>query len=145
MSRKPQEYRLPHHRPSPLKLTACLLAGLCTLPSAQAESVACHLTYGGETRLIETQPTTSPYSAPATAIGSYFLFRVVFRQQPADLAGIKIYTYANHDSGPALIHQTSHAWPVHNTPGEGFTGQQAVHEPLRDGELQYWCEIQAGA
>lgn len=136
---------MPRHRPAPLKFAAGLLASLFALPSAGAESIACHLTYGGETRLIETLPTSSPYTAPATAIGSYFLFRVVFRQQPADLAGIKIYTYARHDSGPALIHQVSHAYPPHHAATGGFTGQQSIHEPLRDGELQYWCEMKAGA
>lgn len=134
----------PRHRTAALKHSICLLAALLATPLARAEYIACHLTYGGETRLVEIPPATSPYTATATGIGSYFLFRVVFRQQPADLAGIKIYTYANHDSGPALIHQASHPYPLRNASSHGFTGQQAVYEPLRDGELQYWCELKAG-
>ena len=56
---------------------------LCGL--AQADSVVCHITYGGETRLIEAQPVSSSYTVAPTPIGSYFLFRIVFRQEPADL------------------------------------------------------------
>jgi hypothetical protein len=50
---------------------------------AQADSVVCHITYGGETRLIEAQPVSSPYTVAPTPIGTYFLFRIVFRQEPA--------------------------------------------------------------
>jgi hypothetical protein len=27
----------------------------------------------------------------------------------------------------------------------GFTGEQFVFEPVRDGELHYWCEMERGA
>ena len=67
---------------------------------AHAETVACHLTYGGETRLVEAAPSVSPYAVAPVAIGSYFLFRIVFRTEPADLAGIKLYAYADRDGGP---------------------------------------------
>lgn len=141
-----QETRLPLLRPiTALKYPACLLASLLVLPPAQAESVVCHVTYGGETRLIETQPTTSPYTVPTSSIGTYFLFRVVFRREPADLAGIRIYTYARHDNAPSLLHQASHAYPPGPAANGGFTGLQAVYESMRDSELQYWCELKAGA
>ncbi|MFZ2268626.1 MAG: hypothetical protein WAV95_13710 [Azonexus sp.] len=135
----------PRSRRTALKYSTSLLLALLAMPPARAESVACHITYGGETRLIEARPVSSPYAVTASRIGSFFLFRIVFRQEPPELAGIKIYTYANHDSGPALIHQTSHAYPPHQAPDGGFTGHQAVYEPWRDGELQYWCELKAGA
>ena len=122
----------------------CLLSALLIALPARAESVICHVIYGGSTRTIEAMPTTSPYLAEASPIGSYFLFRIVFRQEPADLAGIKIYTYANHDSGPALIHQASYPYPPRNMGNAGFSGRQTIYEPLRDGELQYWCELKAG-
>ena len=129
----------------PVKRASCLLAVLlaAALP-AHADSVACHLSYGGETRLLEAAPVASPYAVPAVAIGSYFLFRIVFRDTPSELAGIKLYTYADHTSGPALIHQSSHPYPVGNAASGGFTGRQRVYEPLRDGELEYWCELKAG-
>ena len=120
--------------------------------AAQADSVACHITYGGETRLIEARPTTTPYNVAPTPIGSYFLFRILFRQEPTELASIKLYTYADRDSGPVIIHQASYPYPVshatrqgdlHQGADHGFSGLNLVYEPVRDGELQYWCELQA--
>nr|MBL8411119.1 hypothetical protein [Dechloromonas sp.] len=113
-------------------------------PTFAAERVVCHVTYGGQTQLIEALPVASPYGVRTHAIGSFFRFRVVFRTEPADLAGIKIYTYADHDTGPALVHQASHAYaPETARRGgpDGFTGRQSVHEPIRDSELNYWCEL----
>ena len=80
------------------------------------------------------------------AVGSYFRFRVVFRNQPADLAAIKVYTYADRDDGAVLIHQSTYPYPPRpskNSP-YGFSGLHHVYEPVRDGELQYWCEWRAG-
>lgn len=128
-----------------LKYPAGLLAALLALPPAQAESVVCHVTYGGETQLLEARPTTAPYTEPTRRIGSFFLFRIVFRREPADLAGIKIYTYAGNDEAPSLIHQASHAYPPRAAASGGFTGEQTVYETQRDGELRYWCELKAGA
>ena len=118
-----------------------LVAALATAGLAQADTVACHITYGGETRIVEARPVDSPYGVETTAIGSFFLFRIVFRQQPADLAGIKLYTYADRDSGPVIVHQASHAYPPARASAHGFSGLNFVYEPVRDGELQYWCEL----
>ena len=121
-----------------------LAAILCA--TAQAQTVACHLNYGGETQTVEGRPSPNPYTVAPVAIGSYFLFRIVFRREPAELAGIKLYTYANRDAGPALIHQASYGYPLANAPskGTGFSGLNFVYEPVRDGELQYWCELKDG-
>ncbi|HEX6733175.1 MAG TPA: hypothetical protein VF096_00065 [Azonexus sp.] len=121
------------------------LAALLLATGAQAESVVCHVTYGGATQRIEAPPVDSPYGVGATRIGSFFLFRIVFRRQPADLAGIKVYAYADRDGGPSLIHQGSYAYPVRNAAVDGFSGRQFVYEPLRDSELQYWCELRTAA
>jgi hypothetical protein len=73
---------------------------------------------------------------------------------PADVAGVKIYTYAEREPTLVLVHQASYPYapPVttpHGTASQrpnsqslpyGFTGRQWVYEPVRDGELQYWCE-----
>jgi len=128
-------------------LLSSLLSGLLATISlsAQAETVACHLTYGGETRLVEAGPTNAPYTVAPVSLGSYFLFRIVFRQAPADLAGIKLYTYADRDSGPVIIHQANFPYPVKSAAVNGFTGLNLVYEPVRDGELQYWCEIKSEA
>lgn len=119
-------------------LATALFAALA-IP-AQAASVACHVTYGGATQVISAAPTNDPYTVAPVAIGSYFLFRIVFRSEPADLAAIKLYTYADRDGGPTIIHQATYPYPP--PPGaHGFTGHHFVYEPARDGELQYWCEL----
>jgi hypothetical protein len=122
-----------------------LLGALLGAPLAQADTVACHLSYGGETQVVEARPDTSPYTAPPVAIGSYFLFRIVFRSEPVDLAGIKLYTYADRNAGPVIIHQASYGYPLANAAIHGFSGMNSVYEPVRDGELHYWCELKAEA
>ena len=119
---------------------AALIAAALSLP-AHAANVACHLTYGGETRVVSAQPTTAPESIAPVAIGSYFLFRIVLRQEPADLAGIKLYAYADRDEGPTIIHQATYPYPPPAATVHGFSGLNFVYEPVRDGELQYWCEL----
>lgn len=131
--------------PRRVRQLACLVtAFICTAPQA-AETVACHVSYGGTTQVIEARPTTTPYEIAPVAIGSHLLFRIVFRLAPADLAGIKLYTYADRDTGPVLIHQASYAYPASNAASQGFSGLHLVYEPVRDSELQYWCELKAGA
>lgn len=130
-------------RACPLAATL-LFAPLIALPApaVAAERVACHVTYGGEKRLVEARPVASPYGVRVLEIGSYFLFRVVFQKEPADLATIKVYVLAARDSGPAPIHQATHPYPppAADPSPYGFTGLNHIYEPLRDGELQYWCE-----
>ena len=138
--------------PSCFARFAVLLAALSlpALPAGAVEQVLCHYTYGGETRELVAQPVASPYAVKAIDVGSFFHFRVVFQDQPADIAAIKIYTYADRDDGPLLIHQASYAVPriegrVSPERAGGFTGWQYVYEPMRDGELQYWCELSPSA
>jgi hypothetical protein len=111
---------------------------------SQASKLLCHINYGGETQRIESRPVASPYEVGTHPVGSFFLFRTVYQTTPAELANIKIYTYADRDGGPVIIHQASYPPDVSNAPMYGFTGLNLVYEPLRDGELQYWCEIKAG-
>ena len=119
-----------------------VLAGVCFA----GESVVCHYTYGGETKTLRAEPVRSGYTVDSIAVGSYFRFRVVSRNQPADLAAIKVYTYADRDDGPVLIHQATYPYPRHFAQSSlyGFTGLHHVYEPVRDGELQYWCEWRSG-
>ena len=135
-------------------LTSALLIGTsavwatATTPAAAVSTpspgpaVECHVNYGGEDRLIRAEPTTQPLQAPAVAIGSYFLFRVVNTLTPHG-GLVKLYTYADHANGPAPIHHSTHtAQQVRalQADGRGFTGLQRVYEPLRDGELTFWCQ-----
>ena len=130
-----------------------VLAGLVPAAPALAGQVLCHYTYGGETRTLAAAPVSSPYAVKAIDVGSFFHFRVVFEDRPAagaDGAAVKIYTYADRDDGPLLIHQASYAYPpldgrASSQREGGFTGWQFVYEPMRDGELQYWCEMSDAA
>lgn len=117
-------------------LAAALLPG----QAQAAGKVICHVTYGGATQQIEARPVASPYKVPVVEIGSYFLFRIVLQTAPRELAAAKIYTYADQEDSPVIIHQASHPWPVVNRAQYGFTGLQRVYESMRDGELEYWCE-----
>ncbi|BCB25459.1 hypothetical protein SKTS_03450 [Sulfurimicrobium lacus] len=122
---------------------ALVVALLVSLNAAAGEQVVCHYTYGGETQVLAARPVQSPYAVKGIKVGSYFQLRLVFQDQPAALAAIKIYTYVDRDEGPTLIHQASFPYPP---PGNrasryGFSGLQSVYEPVRDSELQYWCEM----
>lgn len=129
-------------RPPLLRTGGLTLAlGLLASLAASAETVVCHVTYGGETRRLFARPVATPYTVAPVAFGSYFLFRSVFEDKPDGLAAIKLYTYADRPGGPVIIHQASYPYPVRNAAVNGFTGQQFVYEPIRDSELQYWCEI----
>lgn len=126
------------------RLAPLALLGIACLAQAAPE-VRCHVDYGGETRLVRSGPSPTPYTVAPVAIGSYFLFRLVVEAEPRETAAVKLYTYADRDEGAAPIHQASFPYPPTPVVGRyGFTGLQAVYEPLRDGELQYWCELESG-
>jgi hypothetical protein len=92
--------------------------------------------------VLTATPSNQPYAVAPTAIGSFFLFRIVFETQPRELASIKIYTYTDGDNGPIPIHVANYPYPLPKHVGKyGFSGLQTVYEPLRDGELKYWCEL----
>lgn len=124
-----------------------LALGICASAAPAGEQVVCHLTYGGETRTLRAAAVTQAqavYDLAPVAIGSYFLFRIVFQRTPRQQASIKLYTYADRNEGPVLIHQARYPYPP--PPGaRGFTGEHWVYEPVRDGELQYWCALEGGA
>lgn len=113
------------------------LAALFLATAVQAETVACHVSYGGETRIITAQPVAVPYREPVVAIGSYFLFRLVFEAGTA----IKTYVYADREEGPVLLHQATYAYPPRQHVTDGFSGRHFVYEPVRDGELEFWCRL----
>jgi hypothetical protein len=119
-------------------------AAFASLDAAAEERVACHLTYGGETTVHYTAPVTSPYGVAPLQVGSYFLFRVVFQKAPAEQAAIKITTYADKEGGPVPLQQSTFPYPPVASADAtfGFTGRQLVYEPVRDGELEYWCGLQ---
>lgn len=117
-------------------------AVLLAAPAAAAPQVVCRYSYGGETKELVADAVASPYGVGSIAVGSYFRFRVVFQDRPADLASIKVYVYADRDDGPVPIQQAGYPYPPRDQgEGYGFSGLQFVYEPMRDGELQYWCRL----
>ena len=128
-----------------LRASVPLFAALALLgvTAARAEQVLCHYTYGGETKQLLTPAVASPYGVEGIAVGTYFRLRVVFQNKPADIASIKIYTYADRDDQVALIHQATYPYPPpsHRGAPYGFSGLHSIYEPRREGELQYWCEM----
>ncbi|NTV71813.1 MAG: hypothetical protein HGA71_16915 [Azonexaceae bacterium] len=120
---------------------------LCSAAHATTdETVSCHVSYGGATTIVEARPTASPYTVAPTDFGSYLQFRIVFRTEPADLASIKLYTYAHHKDvdGRPPIHQATYAYPPVNAGRYGFTGLNHAYEPRYGLVLDYWCELREG-
>ena len=129
-------------RPPCAKATV-IAALLFAVPAGAAQAaplVRCHVDYGGERQSLVLRPTHDPYAVAPLAIGSYFLFRAVFEHPARALPGIKLTTYADREDGPVPIHVAHYPWPVARGGRYGFTGEQFVYEPVRDGELRYWCE-----
>lgn len=139
-------------RPIARPLVAALALAAAAMGAHAGEArVTCHVTYGGETRHIDAPATRDPLGVAPVSVGSYFLFRVVLQTQPADQAGVRIEAFADKDEGPAMIHQARYTPAQLRQAGRqrgsagGFTGWQTVYEPVRDGELQYWCEWHAAS
>ncbi len=118
-----------------------VLAPLTSSAAPADEQVVCHYTYGGERKVLRVGPTGAPYSVAPLPVGSYFLFRVVFARPPAAPPVINIYVYADQEGGPVPLQQASYPYPPSGRGDYGFTGWQRVYEPLRDGELEYWCAL----
>lgn len=117
-----------------------ILAVLLAAP-AFADTVTCHIIYGGENFTVTATPTGEPYTIKAQKIGRYFEFKASYVTSPADLGAIAIHVYAISSGDPVLIHEVKFAAGVTNaaTPW-GFTGFHYVYEPSKSSELQYWCE-----
>jgi hypothetical protein len=137
------------------RVVATLALGISGIAQASSRPVdaVCHVSYGGETQQIRAIAGTDPYSVHATPIGSYFLFRAVVETQKGGSGSVKLYTYADQEGGQVPIHVAHFPYPlVHAKLAKparsspfGFTGEQFVYEPVRDGELHYWCELDHGA
>lgn len=131
-------------RRSEPRLRAALSAAALLLPLAAgaADRVRCHVDYGGETRVIEAGPVASALTVAPVEIGSFFRFRIVLQRTRGLPDEVRIETFGDRDDGPVLLHQARHDAPLRHAGRRrgGFTGHQSVYEPVRDGELQYWCE-----
>ncbi len=119
----------------------CAAAGLLTTPVQAADEVRCHVSYGGETQLLRASAVASPYNVAPVSVGSYFLFRIVFERASDRAGAVKLYTYADRDDAAVPIHVAEFPLPLARGGRFGFTGMQRVYEPVREGELEYWCEL----
>jgi hypothetical protein len=118
-----------------------MLAALAVPVVSLADSVSCHVIYGGENFTVEARPTPDPYDVRGEKIGRYFEMKVSYVTGPADLAALSIHVYAVASGEAVLIHEAKYAADVRNAPGPwGFTGFNYVYEPSKSSELQYWCE-----
>jgi hypothetical protein len=115
--------------------------------AVNGDAVACHIDYGGQSIIARSTAVASAYDVAAIRVGSLFLFRLVFQQGPAEIASVKVYTYFAKEEEPSLIHLARFPYPPQRQGASlfGFTGRQSVYEPVRGGELQYWCELEASA
>jgi hypothetical protein len=108
---------------------------------AFADTVTCHIIYGGENFAVVAQPTDDPYGVTGQKIGRYFEFKAAYVTKPAQFAAISLYVYATSSGEPVLIHQAKYAAGIANAAAPwGFTGFNYVYEPSKSSELQYWCE-----
>jgi hypothetical protein len=113
----------------------------CLAAPAFADSVTCHIIYGGENFPVVARPTDDPYSVKGQKIGRYFEFKVAYVTSPTDLSAISVYVYATSSGESVLIHQAKYPVTVTNPAAPwGFTGFNYVYEPSKSSELQYWCE-----
>lgn len=126
------------------QMARCATALLCMgwAAGAWGAAVDCHIDYGGETRTLRVAGSARPLAEPAHEVGSYFLVRAVNTLGQGPLGALTVTVWAAHDNGPAPIHEARYVPPTPSSPKapHGFTGLQRVYEPVRDGELAYWCE-----
>lgn len=108
-------------------------------PSAQAQTVLCHLGFAGAQRTFVIPPSRFTDDVYPLVEGASFAFQVVNRLPPEPGAGVQVSTYATGHTQPFLLHQaTFSAQGGEGT--HGFTGLQVVREPVRGHEIAYWCE-----
>jgi hypothetical protein len=108
---------------------------------AFADSVHCHIIYGGENFSVFARPSSDPYHVTGQKIGRYFEFKAAYITAPAGFAAISLYVYATASGESVLIHQAKFAPEVTNAAAPwGFSGFNYVYEPSKSSELQYWCE-----
>jgi hypothetical protein len=104
---------------------------------AAPERLECTYTWGGETKTVRVDATTEPYRVPTIAVGDHFLLKIVYVKGPADVAGVRVYTYEAMPDGLLPLTESKFRAPYGAGP-YGFTGLALVYEPRGD-ELAYFC------
>lgn len=107
-----------------------------------APRIVCHTEYDGAAQKVSFDAVDTPYTVAPRPIYDDFQLRVILRDKPADLAGVRIQVFWNRQGEPVMIQEARYPWPPRAVGRRhGFTGLQRVYEPYRDGELTYWCEL----
>lgn len=121
---------------------AAAMTALLLTTQVKADHIHCHLSYAGATRMLTVPPVTQAEDVEPQLQGSSFVFKVVNKALPFEEPVVRVSTYAVLGGEPVLLHQASYrsAQVRPADAAHGFTGLQAVQEPLRGYELRYWCE-----
>ena len=102
-------------------------------------ALVCTYTYGGESTRMPVPPTDEPYGVRPKNVQERFDFKVVYVDAPADVAGVRVYTYHLASDAPVLLHEAKFARTSENHGRYGFTGKQLLYDP-RGREFEYFCE-----
>jgi hypothetical protein len=114
----------------------------CAAPAQRAATapppphLECTCTSAGDSTTVRVDPTPDAYGAREIPLGDRFAMKFVYLTSPADVAGLRIYTFQTTNTGPVLVHQAKY-WPPFAR-GPSFTGRQLVYD-ARGGELAYTC------
>lgn len=122
----------------------CFLAG-CLLASSLGATpmtphVLCTIEQGGDTYLLESSPTDTPYTARAVNIGSTFRFKLVVVGTPTHIDYVKTYVYYQAARQPQLLH-SAHYRPSPTISTHDLTGRNFVYASALERELQYSCQM----
>jgi hypothetical protein len=107
--------------------------------TASQEQLFCTYTYAGEAKRLLIAATRDPYRVAPLKVETRFELKVVYVDAPADVAGVRVYSYYPGPDGSVLIHEAKYELGRPGRATYGFTGKQLVYEP-RGGELEYFCE-----
>ena len=121
-----------------------MLSCLCTTLAGVALAspvLRCQINQGGESRVVEFEPVTDPYSIKPVTIGKSFLFKALVVGTPDGIDYINLYTYGRTDRGPVIIHETRYAHPQQPVEADTLTGWVSVYAPPLGRELQYACAL----
>lgn len=140
--------RLSDYRPSFKEaFAACLL--LFALDAASAEPVLrCQINQGGEAHVLEAEASWNPYEAKPVMIGRSFQFKAVVFGSKDEIAYVSLYTYAQTDRGPVLVHEVKYLhpqMPLTAPEPDSLTGWVSVYAPHLEREIQYGCTLLGNA
>lgn len=106
----------------------------------QAQTVRCHLSYGGMTRTLHVPPTSCPQQVWPQVEGNSVSFKVVNAQAAGDTPRVTIDTQVPRGERWALAHRAQFLASGTTPQPHGFTGLQSLPIEAAEQELTYWCE-----